>query len=36
VPLGSRGEGSHTPTSKFVAIRVLPARASSEIARAPA
>ena len=36
VPLASRGELSHTPTSKFVAIRVLPARTSSEIARTPA
>ena len=24
VPLESTGEGSHTPTSKFVAIRILP------------
>ncbi|SDR75495.1 FdhF/YdeP family oxidoreductase [Pseudomonas oryzae] len=34
VPLGSVGAGSHTPTSKFVAIRVLPARESGLIARA--
>lgn len=33
VPLGSRGDGSHTPTSKFVAIRVLPARESTLIAQ---
>ena len=34
VPLASVGEGSYTPTSKFVAIRVLPARESGLIARA--
>ncbi|MCY1430950.1 putative oxidoreductase [compost metagenome] len=34
VPLASFGAGSHTPTSKFVAIRVLPARASGLIAQA--
>ncbi|MCC6074590.1 FdhF/YdeP family oxidoreductase [Pseudomonas sp. GCM10022188] len=34
VPLASVGEGSHTPTSKFVAIRVLPARESGLIVQA--
>ncbi|MNZ84593.1 putative oxidoreductase [compost metagenome] len=33
VPLASFGDGSHTPTSKFVAIRVLPAQESRLIAQ---
>ncbi len=36
VPLDSFGAGSHTPTSKFVAIRLLPTRAQGLIARTAA
>ncbi|MNG33973.1 hypothetical protein D3C84_1203470 [compost metagenome] len=34
VPLDSFGTGSHTPTSKFVAIRLLPAQKSGVIVQA--
>ena len=32
VPLGSVGEGSYTPTSKFIAIRLLASAASNKVA----